>query len=969
MWARQHPEDMEQLRALAGGVGSKPQQRKPQSSLTVPAVKQEDESATRQLLDVAVRTYNVLLYWLSATGWVGNNVEWRKLSAVSSSVIDPALLLRLRPFPFVSLAVLCQSAVFEPQPVPKSASAQHGLSGVSESVTRPGGVEPMNLALRLFGQGGILRLIGGDPSLVGDVLHIQDLMFSTAHRLLSVCRPEMALLTSLLLQQSTDQQLQQGEACMSSIVARPHALVGLEAAIPTLAVQLGLNQSRPDTEPASLHALLATKLDNIVGEDADLLPELAADVCVGAMSSRADFNVSTSKVTVGRCPQQLTFRPAWPEVYISGLSPRHAAEIGIGVAGAVAGATMVAARLLTNTPRLATGMSLLLRELDECTADDLHTIAQRPHVRLWATLLALASFYLAIVHPSSDTSGPSRQHTHAEPAGLGMSECLLCVEQGLSDRLQRLMPSQSTDEPAAWMKEAARQAGVPAQLFVRFDKLNDSAAGSASSDADPGEDNTQRSNNSSESSAQTVNEAAARRSSSMDRTALEETSTDAASTCPQTQALCTVCSSEPCDAVLLSCYHVSCCQPCGRILAREDKPCPRCSTRILHLMPIRLEPGGSVAVNESAIGRAGKRRTTARSTSPMDNTRSIRPCQRDELASLSEQVLHTEQPQAVMTNQVAPLAPDRTTTATVAAAEEHVPHEQQQQQQQQQQHQQHQQQQQQQSHQPRQLLQRIAQFMAGAPASTGEPVGDKSLPLVIKPIPRRTSEAATAEVRPQQHPAPDSLAHDQPSIAPAHEAAPPLSATLREMRSITTGTLSVIQPSRPRQAEEAAASSANSVKKPAIKTPRPARPLLCTLPSRARTRVRLDPDSDNSGSGVPSSPVSVSSPSAGSMSSVSPSAHALLLWLSDDEDDDVLHPMLRSPTTLLASPSRVQSTRTSLSPLTLSEHSVHNASAETLSSAAPKSKLADLLASLRTERSTCSALQVSSPRLFIGAVL
>lgn len=63
----------------------------------------------------------------------------------------------------------------------------------------------------------------------------------------------------------------------------------------------------------------------------------------------------------------------------------------------------------------------------------------------------------------------------------------------------------------------------------------------------------------------------------------------ALSTPPPPPALCTVCSVSTCDAVLLPCFHLSCCQPCGRQLIEDGECCPRCSTTIQQLIPFRLE--------------------------------------------------------------------------------------------------------------------------------------------------------------------------------------------------------------------------------------------------------------------------------------------------------------------------------------------------------------------------------------------
>ena len=51
---------------------------------------------------------------------------------------------------------------------------------------------------------------------------------------------------------------------------------------------------------------------------------------------------------------------------------------------------------------------------------------------------------------------------------------------------------------------------------------------------------------------------------------------------------CTVCRSRQCSAMLLPCYHVSCCFKCALQLKNTAQSCPRCETRIDDFLLIRL---------------------------------------------------------------------------------------------------------------------------------------------------------------------------------------------------------------------------------------------------------------------------------------------------------------------------------------------------------------------------------------------
>ena len=52
---------------------------------------------------------------------------------------------------------------------------------------------------------------------------------------------------------------------------------------------------------------------------------------------------------------------------------------------------------------------------------------------------------------------------------------------------------------------------------------------------------------------------------------------------------CAVCHVLPRDALLLPCYHVSCCQQCAQLLMAQGRPCPTCASSVLRTVPIRLE--------------------------------------------------------------------------------------------------------------------------------------------------------------------------------------------------------------------------------------------------------------------------------------------------------------------------------------------------------------------------------------------
>ena len=53
-------------------------------------------------------------------------------------------------------------------------------------------------------------------------------------------------------------------------------------------------------------------------------------------------------------------------------------------------------------------------------------------------------------------------------------------------------------------------------------------------------------------------------------------------------AECAVCHTEQCGAMLLPCYHVSCCYACASQLKKHTEPCPRCDTRVDDFVLVKL---------------------------------------------------------------------------------------------------------------------------------------------------------------------------------------------------------------------------------------------------------------------------------------------------------------------------------------------------------------------------------------------
>ena len=651
VWAKANPEQMALLRVYAGSVSAKPVRRP--SSLSSSAPLRQDEGTVRPFVGVA-RACHLLLYRLSVACWVANHSEWRQLLSASSSIIDPAALFRLRDCPFLSLVASCQSPLFVPQPV----------STHTEPASTPSEVDYSHPALRLVDRCGMMRLAGTSPATV-DVLLIHRLV-AVSHSWFSVFRrPELEFVSVELSQQPTEQQLQQIEAYVRAMIARLPAHCELEAAITAVATQLGLAGPRSATEPISVSVQSLLMRMEYAMEQMQFTSKGYLRICMW-QRCRSEL--------IALCHQaasQLQFIKLSSRVNLPASSAlleaflQHARSTLQQEPTAVGGDVVVVTRLLHDEPGCLNGLSLLLVELHDCTVNELQ-MEERPRVRLWHSLLKLASLYLAIVHPTTDISRPSsseHQHTRAETVDMS-KHCLRCMERRLSERLQQLIPpSQHRDESAAWMHDTAQQAGVSVSMLQRFKELNESSAGVATVDAaqtgtsmspaaqlemDPkakAEPNTSSSQPTTiPPSASTAAPHREKKVKPADTVNMEQpsaaraTSTPTPLASPSPQAQCTVCAKELCDALLLPCYHVSCCQPCGLKLMESEKPCPRCSTSIQRIIPIRLEQGSEMAPHKPIADKASQR-TRKRASSPRESGRSIRRRQRDEQPQQANSIL------------------------------------------------------------------------------------------------------------------------------------------------------------------------------------------------------------------------------------------------------------------------------------------------------------------------------------------
>ncbi len=638
VWAVKHPERMKQLRTYAGGMGSKPT-RKPSAAYN-PNPTQQDEDALRSLSSVA-RSYHELLYRVNVSCWVANPSGWRGLLQVSSSVIEPAVMLRLRDFPFLSLVTLCQSSPFEMQPVYLT----------PEQRVSPGDADYDSLARRLVEQCGMLQCVDVSLSAM-DVTPILRLVAHLAQCWFSVFRrPELQLLRlpqfSVPQPLLDEQPLQQAEASIQAMVCRLPGMRGaIEAYITQTAMQLGPPPFRSGTDQTSVayvhHSILT--LDHALN---------SMHYCVQTylrlsvwQRCRAEL-LHLSEVA----DSQLGVQP------IGGWSPsrleladflRHTRlRLGYDTSAPPSEGAVVAVGRLLHDTKCAIGLTQLLAELRDCSVQELLQRQDRLSVQLWYTLLKLAALYLATdITRTVDVQRLSEHRDKHSAAASGANDyCLLCAERRLRARVEQLLPWQRKDESSAWMKEVAQQAGVNAQMFVVLAKLNDMVAGQMDGAAFLGvraEDyatpevraSEPHINGSALSHLPALPPAAAAASTTLDTVEATKLSAvpaavqadtpptaggTAATVTPATapdELLCAICGAESCDVLLVPCLHVTCCQPCALSLLKDKQPCPLCSAPIQRILPIRLDQEvvpaeGAGDTTAAAAGSTNKRKEAA----------------------------------------------------------------------------------------------------------------------------------------------------------------------------------------------------------------------------------------------------------------------------------------------------------------------------------------------------------------------
>ena len=577
VWAKEHPSEMAELRAFAGGAGSKPV-RKPQSvSPSSPSPAQEEDEAVRPFVGV-IRAFHELLYLLSVSCWVANHSEWRRLNMASSFVLDPLILHRLRSYPFVSLVVLCKSPLFDVPP----------MSLYTDSVTASE-VCRGSLARQLVEHSGVLHPADGASSVTSDVHLLQQLMGFMSHCWLSAFRmPHLEMVALSFAQQPMDdQQLQQIEPYVRTVVARLptlRGLGGLETALTALAALLGPTDPRSVTENVSPLSLQTSSIR-----------------VQHAMESMQKYLKSSLRTCVWhrfRSEAHSLCHRTWPQLQHSGRMSKSIEEL-IDVfddawatlqseTAAVKSEAVVAAWLLQDETQWAAALSQLLAELRDCTVAELG-MKDRSRVRGWRTLIKLASLYLAAVQPYPAIGRTSREHNHRLTADAGGSEqCLLCIERQLSERVDELMPWLNSPR-VAWMDDAAQQVDMVPRLFHTLyhdTHLETSLFNAGTVIASVPVDIYLHSK-----ALSTPFRTAERISASYMVTAhaMQAASGVPPSTLSSSPAVCTVCNTEVCDALLLPCYHVTCCQSCGLWLMKEHKPCPRCFTVIQRIIPVRIE--------------------------------------------------------------------------------------------------------------------------------------------------------------------------------------------------------------------------------------------------------------------------------------------------------------------------------------------------------------------------------------------
>lgn len=677
-WAVSNPEKMAQLRSLVADVVSKPLRKQASVSALPTILPLPEEEAVRPFL-VLVRACHMLLYRLSVSCWVANHSEWRKLLVASSYVIDPTALFRLHDFPFVSLVASCQSTLFWKQP----ASNWNYASGQqSDEYSHPG--------LRLVDRCGIMQLVGTSP-VTFDVQRIYQLV-AISHSWFPVFRrPELDFVPVELTKPLMEQQLQQIETYVKTIVARLPLHCNLDGAVTAVAAQLGLVDSWTGTEPVSSAQPLLMRLQTAVQHMADT---------AGAYMRKCVWQ---------RCRAELI------AMCTEGASQLHSAQLGLAhpcqrleslkhflnkarltlqheFCGADMDRESVTQLLLHDEMGCLKGLSLLLAELN--AVHELNVAETPPRSRPRHTLLKLASLYLAIVHPHTNIARPSRQHQHstsvdgADGAAIGASDqCLQCVEQRLNECVQRMMPPRILDEPAGWMKDVAQQTGVSVEMLVRFNELLDSHAAAASStgivtplNAESRATQVMGCSTLSASSRPKISETSDVPMCCDEKHSIAAVSTKAAVTSDSSmcQLPCVDCKMAVCDALLSPCCHVTCCQRCAVLRMEDDRLCPRCSTHIKRIFSVCVDPTREILPLKRKLDKTSSGGTIKkRAAHPRDSNGSVQQHQRDEQ---THSPLHSSQMQLPMsatagadTQQITAL-PDTASGSPVAAMEVSHPH-------------------------------------------------------------------------------------------------------------------------------------------------------------------------------------------------------------------------------------------------------------------------------------------------------
>ena len=463
VWAENHPSEMTELRGFAVGVGSKPV-RQPHSASpsTLSSAEQEDE--TVRPFVVAIRAFHRLLYLLSVSCWVNNHGEWRRLNATCSFVLDPALLLRLRDAPFVSLAMLCRSPLFLPQPVCDD------LESGASSDTEHG-----SLALHLFECCGLTRLAALTAS-EPVVCLVQRLLAFSFSCVTVFGRPELERVLVQPLMERTDADLQEMEISVRSIVAQLPAHCGLQAGMTALAA---VNGSLTGTEslsasPESMIAGMNLVMERMLSTVKLSLSNCAWQRCQRDLlsltrqaeaqlhlhivgSSPATLSTHRSSKSLRRCLHQsrVTLEVGWkPQLQQAAVSCKSTIESWwreemLPFPGSVSELTNELGRF----SRYSAG------------ADPL-TGAEPAPASLCYRLCKLALMYRAVLHSDLNLSRSLQDRSQTMATWLEQILMTLTLEDG--GRLQQLLSSR----PATWMHDAAKQAGVSALMIDLFNELN-----------------------------------------------------------------------------------------------------------------------------------------------------------------------------------------------------------------------------------------------------------------------------------------------------------------------------------------------------------------------------------------------------------------------------------------------------------------------------------------------------------------